>query len=115
MGMALLFQGHVEFVDGIKWQAHKLMLVLPMYILLLEFFGLLRLWWWFGNLGDQICSRGLCDAVDEDAEQWYLQERNEGESKAEENAFSIMEPLFLLFRCVADSREVGFQLVKLCQ
>ena len=79
------------------------MLVLPSYILFFELFGLLWLWRRFGDLRDQIGGRGFCNAVDEDTEQWDLQESNECKGKAEENAFSVVEPLLLLLWCVANS------------
>lgn len=69
-----------------------------------------RLGWGIGDLGDEIGSRGFCNAVDENAEKRNLEEDVEAHAEAEKETFTVAEPAAFLLFGEADTREVGFQL-----
>lgn len=86
------------------------MLVHPLDITLFKVLCLPRRWWCLGYLGDEVGGGCFSNTIDEDSQQWNLEEDEEGNCKAIENALAITEPGLFLLGGVADPREVGFQL-----
>ena len=100
-------------IDSIKKgerQRHELMLIGPSHLCLGEPLGLRGRRWRIRDLGDEVGSRGFCNAVDEYANKWDLEKDEEAYSEAEQNSFTLFEPFSLLFLGVMDSREVRFKL-----
>lgn len=86
------------------------MLVLPADVLVRVVFGLRRRWRRFGDLGNEVRSRSLSDAIKEDSKQWNLYEHEEAHGEPEEHTFSISEPAPLLVLVEANPSEVWFEL-----
>lgn len=45
-----------------------------------------------GDLGDEICRRGLADAIDEHSQKWNLQEEVKPHAKTKEQTFPVAKP-----------------------
>lgn len=58
------------------------MLIRPSGLTLGKTFRLTRLGWGIGNLGDEIGSRGFCNAVDENAKKGNFEEDVEADAEA---------------------------------
>lgn len=86
------------------------MLILPHDILLHERFRVLRRRRRLRDLGDEVGGRSLGDAVDQDADERDLEECEEGDREAVEDAFAVVEPGPLLRAAVMQAGEVGFEL-----
>lgn len=86
------------------------MLVIPPDILLLEILQLLRWWWRFGDLGDEVGRRCLSDTVYEHAQERDLEEKEESKCEAVKHTGAVVEPELLLLGSVADAGEVGVEL-----
>ena len=72
------------------------MLVLPSLLAFGEAVAFSWVWWWVGNLGNEIRRTCFRDAVDENAELWDSQEDIKANSKSEQKTFAVMEPMLLL-------------------
>lgn len=72
------------------------MLVLPSLLTLGKAVAFLWMWWWVGDLGDEICRTCFRDAVDEDTEQWDPQEDIKTNAKSEQKTLAVMEPMLFL-------------------
>lgn len=86
------------------------MLILPSNVFLLEGLSFGRRWWWFGDLGNEICRRCLGHAIDQHAKQGNLEEDEEGDCEAIQDAFAVAEPCPLLLRIIAYAGKVGLEL-----
>lgn len=86
------------------------MLVLPSHVLSAKLVRLSKRRRRRGDLCDKVGGRGFGDAVNEDAQERYLENDEEGEGEAVEHALTVMEPELLLCGRVTDAREVGFEL-----
>ena len=58
----------VVSIDLVQRQLQEFMLVLPVSLTLSIVLPFIRPRWGIGNFGDEKCSRGLCNAVDEDTQ-----------------------------------------------
>lgn len=65
-------------VDGVEWERHEIVLVLPSDVLLHERLYLAGRGRRSGDLGDQVSCRSLGNAVDKDTDKWYSKEQEEG-------------------------------------
>lgn len=93
-------------------ESQKFMLVPPLD---LAFGELLAIRWRrrrIRNLSDQVCCRCLRNAVDQNTQKRNLQENVKADAEAEEKAFTVVEPGFLLGWSEAHAGEIGFQLEK---
>jgi len=86
------------------------MLISPLLLACCEAFTLNRLWWRVCDLGDEICRRCFGNSVNEHTQERNPQENIEPNSKAEQKAFPVMEPVFLLFFCEPYARKVRLKL-----
>ena len=100
----------VVFVHVLPGQVQELVLVLPTKRLFFELVGFARGKRRFCDLGNEICCRGFCDTVDEDANKWDLDEDVEAEAETEKYASSIPEPKLLLLLGVTYACKVGLEL-----
>lgn len=86
------------------------MLVAPVCLRFGKVGPLLGLRRWVCDLCDQESSRRFSNAIDENAEERDLEEDEEANTKAKQDAFAIVEPDLLLLGSKANSGEVGFKL-----
>jgi len=86
------------------------MFILPPHRILNELLPVRRRRRRLRDLGDQIRCRRLRDPVDQDAQEWDLEEDVEAEGEAEEEPLTVVEPEAFLFAGVVDAGEVWFEL-----
>ncbi len=97
-------------IKVVKTQIKELMLVSPLLLTCCKALALSWSWRWICDFGNKICRRSFSNTIDKNPKEWRLQEEVKADTKTEQEALSIVEPLLFLLLGKSNPRKVRFEL-----